>query len=105
MATIRRILGKRGRTTIPYEFRQILNLKHNDVLTFAMNDEGTCVVITKEKICTDCIKYVPYGKDISLDDFLSRMNKNEMLQAISALSKALVDKEESHATQNISDRP
>ena len=33
MATLRRILGKRGRTTIPYEFRQILNLKHNDVLT------------------------------------------------------------------------
>ena len=39
MATLRRILGKRGRTTIPYEFRQILDLRHNDVLTFAMNDD------------------------------------------------------------------
>jgi bifunctional DNA-binding transcriptional regulator/antitoxin component of YhaV-PrlF toxin-antitoxin module len=101
---MRRILGKRGRTTIPYEFRQILDLRHNDVLTFAINDDKTCVVITKEKICTDCIKFVPYGKDISLDDFLSKMNKDEMLQTIAVLSKALVEKEESNATQNISNR-
>ena len=104
MATLRRILGKRGRTTIPYEFRQILDLRHNDVLTFAINDDKTCVVITKEKICTDCIKFVPYGKEISLDDFLSKMNKDEMLQTIAVLSKALVEKEESNATQNISNR-
>ena len=104
MPTMRRILGKRGRTTIPYEFRQILDLRHNDVLTFAINDDKTCVVITKEKICTDCIKFVPYGKEISLDDFLSKMNKDEMLQTIAVLSKALVEKEESNATQNISNR-
>ena len=53
MATIRRILGKRGRTTIPYEFRQILDMRYNDVLTFAINDDRNCVVITKEKICDD----------------------------------------------------
>ena len=98
MATIRRVLGKKGRTTIPYEFRQILDLRHNDILTFAMNDDRTCVVITKEKFCTDCIKFVPQNKDVSLDDFLSRMNRNEMLQAIAALSKALVSEEESHET-------
>lgn len=103
MATIRRVLGKKGRTTIPYEFRQILDLRHNDILTFAMNDDRTCVVITKEKICTDCIKFVPQGKDVSLDDFLSRMNRTEMLQAIAALSKALVNGEGSHETQDIPD--
>ncbi len=98
MAFIRRILGKKGRTTIPYEFRQILDMRHNDVLTFAMNYDRTCVVITKEKICTDCIKIVPYSKDITLDDFLCQMNKEEMIKAISALSKALVREEESDAT-------
>lgn len=103
MATLRRILGKRGRTTIPYEFRQILDLRHNDVLTFAMNDNKTCVVITKEKICTDCIKYTPCGKEISLDDFLSQMNRDEMLKTIAALSKALVSKEDENEIQTLSD--
>ena len=103
MANIRRILGKRGRTTIPYEFRQILDLKHNDVLTFAMNDAKSCVVITKERICTDCVKYVPGGKEITLDDFISQMNEEEMLKTIAALSKALVSKEHTNETQDISD--
>lgn len=105
MTMIRRILGKRGRTTIPYEFRQILDMRYNDVLTFAMNNDRTCVVITKEKICTDCIKFVPRSKDISLDEFLSQMSTDEMLKAISALSKALVEKEVTKdAAQNIPDR-
>ena len=103
MAFIRRILGKKGRTTIPYEFRQILDMRHNDVLTFAINDDRTCVVITKEKICTDCIKIVPYSKDITLDDFLCQMNKEEMIKAISVLSKALVREEASDAIKDISD--
>lgn len=94
MATIRRILGKRGRTTIPFEFRQILDLRQNDVLTFAMNDDKNCVVITKEKICTDCIKFAPCGKEVSLDYFLSQMNRDEMLKTIAALSKALVTTED-----------
>ncbi len=54
MVEMKRILGKRGRTTIPYEFRRILDLKQNDVLTFAMDNECNCIVITKERICTDC---------------------------------------------------
>jgi len=94
MAKIKRVLGKRGRTTIPYEFRQILDLRYNDVLTFAITDDKTCVVITKEKICTDCITALPNDKEISLDAFLSRMSKEEKLKALSALSKALVSEEE-----------
>ena len=78
MAKIKRVLGKRGRTTIP----------------FAITDDKTCVVITKEKICTDCITALPNDKEISLDAFLSRMSKEEKLKALSALSKALVSEEE-----------
>ena len=103
MATIRRILGKRGRTTIPYDFRQILDLRYNDVLTFAMNDAKTCVIITKERICTDCLKFVPGGKEVSLDDFLSQMSRDEMIKTIAALSKALVSKEHTNEIQDISD--
>lgn len=51
MYTVRKILGKRGRTTIPYELRQILDMRAQDVITFSINDDKNCVVITKEKIC------------------------------------------------------
>ena len=77
MKYTRRLLGKRGRTTIPFDFRKKLGLKYNDVLTFALNDDKKCVVITKEKICTDCFKFIPGGKEISLDDFLSQMNRED----------------------------
>ena len=104
MPYIRKILGKRGRTTIPYEFRQILDMHYNDILTFAMNEDRTCVVITKERVCTDCFKYCPANKEVSLDDFLSQMNRDEMLKVIAALSKALIDKEVTHEVQDLSDR-
>ena len=103
MKYTRRLLGKRGRTTIPFDFRKKLGLKYNDVLTFALNDDKKCVVITKEKICTDCFKFIPGGKEISLDDFLSQMNREEIIKTIAALSKALVGKEHTNETEDISD--
>ena len=42
MYTVRKILGKRGRTTIPYEFRQILDMRPQDVITFSINDDKNC---------------------------------------------------------------
>jgi len=103
MKYTRRLLGKRGRTTIPYDFRKKLWLKYNDVLTFAMNESKNCVVITKEQICTDICKYVPNNSEISLDSFLSRMSKVEIIKTIAALSKALVGKEHTNETEDISD--
>lgn len=94
MVEIKRILGKKGRTTIPYEFRSLLNLKQNDVLTFAMDDECNCIVITKERICTDCIKFLPSPKEIPLEEYLSQLNREEKLKTIAVLSKALIEKEE-----------
>ena len=103
MSTLKRILGKKGRTTIPYEFRKILDLKHNDVLTFAMNDDCNCVIITKERICTDCIRFLPQEKEVSLDEMLSGLNREEMIQTIAAISKALIDKEDLDAVKDLPD--
>lgn len=50
MVEMKRILGKRGRTTIPYEFRRILDLKQNDVLTFAMSDLICMLLLLSWKI-------------------------------------------------------
>ena len=45
-----RILGKRGRITIPYEIRQKLGFRPNDVLSFQIMDDRT-VLVRREKLC------------------------------------------------------
>ncbi len=51
--TIYRVMGKRGRITIPYEFRQQVGFGYNDVLSFTRQDDNT-VIVKREKICDNC---------------------------------------------------
>ena len=51
--TIYRVMGKRGRITIPYEFRQQLGIGYNDLLSFTRQKDNS-VLIQKEKICDNC---------------------------------------------------
>ena len=46
-----KILGKRGRITIPYEIRQKVGFAYNDLLSFEELPDGKSVVIKREKIC------------------------------------------------------
>ena len=48
-----RILGKRGRITIPYEIRQRVGFQYNDVLSFTESTDGRTIIIKRERIC-DC---------------------------------------------------
>ncbi len=57
--TIYRVMGKRGRITIPYEFRQQVGFGYNDVLSFTRQDDNT-VIVKREKICDNCA-----GKKVS----------------------------------------
>ena len=50
MMRMLRILGKRGRITIPYEIRQRLGFRPNDVLSFQIMDDRT-VSIQRERLC------------------------------------------------------
>ena len=50
MMRMLRILGKRGRITIPYEIRQKLAFRPNDVLSFQIMDDRT-VSIQRERLC------------------------------------------------------
>lgn len=52
---INKILGKRGRITIPYELRMKLGFRYNDVVSFEEQDNNT-VIIRREKICDGCKK-------------------------------------------------
>lgn len=49
-----RIIGKKGRITIPYFLRQQLGIKQGDVISFAAenNDE---LIVHKERLCNNCL--------------------------------------------------
>ena len=51
--TIYRVMGKRGRITIPYEFRQQVGFGYNDILSFTQQDDNT-VIVKREKVCDNC---------------------------------------------------
>lgn len=50
MLKIYRVLGKKGRITIPFVIRQRIGFRYNDVLSFTQQDDGS-VVVRREKIC------------------------------------------------------
>ena len=50
MEKIYRVLGKRGRVTIPYEIRQKVGFSQNDVLSFERSEDGRTVTVRRERI-------------------------------------------------------
>lgn len=48
--TIYRVLGKKGRITIPYAIRKRIGFRYNDILSFTEQNDGS-VVIKREKLC------------------------------------------------------
>lgn len=52
---IRRIMGRKGRITIPFAMRTLMRLHKNDVLSFYLPDDNhNIVVISKERVCDSC---------------------------------------------------
>ena len=49
-----RILGKRGRITIPYEIRQRVGFAYNDVLSFTESSDDRTIIVRREKLCDNC---------------------------------------------------
>lgn len=84
-----RVLGKRGRITIPFEIRQKVGFKYNDVLSFTQADNNT-VVVKRETICdSNCLFYDEDPMDsepISLTDFLDGLTDEEQKTALVHLS-------------------
>lgn len=80
-----RILGKRGRVTIPYEIRKRVGFGYNDVLSFTEADDRT-VIIRREKVCDDCQKK---ENEDSLQEFLDGLTADEQRAVMLHLSKKL----------------
>ena len=86
-----KILGKRGRVTIPFEIRQRLGFKHNDIISFEDNDVDT-VTVKREILynhCSDDLFEEPIDKpddEETLLDFLDSLTLTEQRAALIHLS-------------------
>jgi len=79
-----RVLGQKGRTTIPFSIRMRLGLRCGDVLSFA--EENGTVTVRKGKICDHCKdKSEPQGVSLSaLADSLSQEERRVLLTCLIA---------------------
>ena len=90
--TIYRVLGKKGRITIPYTIRKRIGFRYNDILSFTEQNDGS-VVIKREKLCDNCIDIADeYSEDISLEDFLDSLSEEEQRDALIHLSLLWAEK-------------
>lgn len=95
MHKILRILGKRGRITIPYEIRQNVGFQYNDVLSFTETTDGRSVVVRREKICDNCKGAQPDVRNdkVTLFDFLNGLSSEQQRAALVHLSVKWAEKQ------------
>ena len=94
MLKIYRVLGKRGRNTIPFEIRQRIGFRYNDVLSFTELDDSS-VVVRKEKICDNCNEFAEedFEENFTLEDFLDNLSEEEQRDALIHLSLLWAEKQ------------
>ena len=93
-----RILGQKGRTTIPYAIRKRLGFRQNDVLSFTEGEDGCSVLVRREKLCDGCadvMDAVQEDRDALFDflDGLSPKMKRDALVHLSVVWAGFQDKE------------
>ena len=93
MLKIYRVLGKRGRITIPFEIRQRIGFRYNDVLSFAELDDSS-VVVRREKLCDNCNEFAEeFEENYTLEDFLDSLSEEEQRNALVHLSLLWAEKQ------------
>ena len=99
MAQLLRILGKKGRITIPFEIRQRVGFSYNDVLSFTESPDGKTVIVKREKICDNCKASVTEQRSaasdtVTLFDFLNELSPEQQRAALIHLSVKWATKED-----------
>lgn len=93
MLKIYRVLGKKGRITIPFEIRQRIGFRYNDVLSFTELDDSS-VVVRREKICDNCKELSEdFEENYTLEDFLDSLSEEEQRDALIHLSLLWAEKQ------------
>ena len=73
-----RILGKRGRVTIPQEVRDAIGMARGDVVSFAVVSDDTAI-IKRERICDLCSQC---SSRTRLDEIAEGLQVNNMAGCI-----------------------
>jgi bifunctional DNA-binding transcriptional regulator/antitoxin component of YhaV-PrlF toxin-antitoxin module len=87
---IYKILGKRGRITLPLEIRQEMGFAFNDVVSFERS--GDAVTVRREKVCNNCaamqkkLEPAPKSRAALLDELLDGLSAEELRTALIRLS-------------------
>lgn len=86
---VRRVIGIRGRITIPFRIRRFLGVKYNDVLSFSLGAEPNTIVIKKLKICDNCCDTSTDREEkmAELQEFLKDYSSTEINRAIKMLEE------------------
>ena len=97
-----RILGRRGRITIPHEICTRVGYAYNDVLSMTEAEDGRSIIIKRELLCDDCkgtrnqknTEAKENEKDgITLLEFLNGLTEAEQHAALVHLSVKLAEKQ------------
>jgi bifunctional DNA-binding transcriptional regulator/antitoxin component of YhaV-PrlF toxin-antitoxin module len=87
-----KVLGKRGRITIPLEIRRALGFAYNDVVSFEQDTTqgtgGDAVLVKREKLCDGCkaTNTEQRGVEATLHELLDDLTAEEMRTALIRLS-------------------
>ena len=93
MSKIYRILGRKGRTTIPFALRVKYGYTCNDILSFEDKEDGS-VIVRKEKICNHCnMAHTDDLKEESLLELLNSLTVSEQAAAYRYLGRKLTSME------------
>ena len=95
-----KVLGKKGRITIPFEIRQRVGFAYNDVLSFTEAPEGQSVIVKRERICDECsaerAKALKEDNDndgsITLFELLNGLTEEQQKAAFAHLGAKLVSR-------------
>ena len=101
MIKLLRILGKRGRITIPYEIRKRVGFSYNDVLSFTEAKDGRTVIVRREKICSNCVESEPMNikQTTELEDFLDALTAEQRRKALVHLSVRWAERQGGEANE------
>ena len=90
---IYKVLGHRGRITIPFEIREAMDIGCNNILSFEQQKDDT-ILIRKEQVCDNCRAEQPNAvtkptNETTLLDFLNGLSPAEQRAALVHLSLRL----------------
>jgi AbrB family looped-hinge helix DNA binding protein len=80
-----RLLGEKGRVTIPYPIRAALKLERGDILSFAAGKDA--VIVRKERLCDDCASQGVWKT--AADFFVDSLDLSEIGEFVDALQRRL----------------